>query len=97
MVPIRDLIDLSFARGFVSHAHSVIRGRIMLSKPVNDDTSKTFWEYALEGIFFSLICLNTDLPAPYYPNLAALEKKDTLTETLISLEKSFFNANEKKE
>ena len=79
-VSLFDLIDLPTA--------------IFMSKQIFGDTTEDFlclrnWKLMIEGLLFTLYSMEIEFPAPYYPGLGVLEKKDTLQQALIDLEKSF--------
>ena len=62
----------------------------------NDDFSYLRnWKLVVEGLIFTLYCMDIKLPAPYYPGLAVLEKKDTLQQALFDLENSFKTKTDK--
>ena len=88
MVSLYDLVDLQTAKHMCTKAS--IGG--------NDDfLCLRNWKLVVEGLLFTLYSLGINFPSPYYPGLAVLEKKDTLQQALIDLEKSFEVKTEKTE
>ncbi len=47
----------------------------------------------LEGVLFTLECMDIQLPAPYYKKLGVFEKTDELTQALRKLEEAFESKN----
>ena len=92
MVPIQDLVDLHTARYFSTRT-LYSRGEISAH---DDFQYLRHWGLAVEGILFTLQNMGVEFPAPYYPGLAVLEKKDTLYQALVDLEHSFKDLSEKK-
>ncbi|MHA2295474.1 MAG: hypothetical protein ACXAEU_11850 [Candidatus Hodarchaeales archaeon] len=85
IVPIRDLTGLETA----IHISSLFYKRTNLSDELNRYQAKWSWNKVVSGILFSLYCEGMQFPAPYYPKLSALERKDELNETLRELEESY--------
>ncbi|MBA7540990.1 hypothetical protein ES705_33295 [subsurface metagenome] len=51
---------------------------------------------AIEGMLFTLKCMNVKFPAPYYPGLGVLERTDELYKTILQLEEAFQQPKTKK-
>ena len=67
----------------------------LIRKDVNE--KGIYSKSGIEGIFYTLIKMKAPFPAPYYPNLAAFEKTDSLATILRELDQSFSNYSNEKE
>ncbi len=86
-VLIRDLVDYPTAKYLIKIMNIHSDG---IDINPNDEYSLIeAWSTVIEGILFTLLNMDIEFPAPYYPGLGVLEKKDTLYQALTKLEESF--------
>ncbi len=92
-VLIRDLVDYPTAMYLIKKVKFDTYGL-----QITDDEYSIInaWSTVIEGILFTLLNMDIEFPAPYYPGLGVLEKKDTLYQALTKLEESFSPVTEGK-
>lgn len=90
MVPLMDLVDEQTANVIF------LKGSSSYVDPSVISWALRKWKLAVEGVLFTLKCMDVKFPAPYYPGLGVLERTDELYKAILQLEEAFQQPKTKK-